>query len=295
MDRLHAMRVFTRIVELGSFSRAAEQFNLTRATATQIVKKTEAHLGVRLLSRTTRQVTPTVDGDAYYQRCIAILNQVDEVDAEFRQASRQPEGRIRVDLSAAMCRLVLIPALPEFFERYPQIQLEVSVSDRPIDLIREGVDCVLRSGKVGDVDLIARPLGLQAQLTCASADYLARRGRPATLDALDGHCAVNYLSASSGKSIPFEFTVDGALVTRHLPASLALNSGAASVDACAAGLGLIQIPAFLVARQLASGEFVEVLPEHRPPPLMFSALYPPNRHLSNRVRVFIDWLAERFA
>lgn len=295
MDRLHAMRLFTRIVELGSFSRAAEQFNLTRATATQIVKRTEAQLGVRLLLRTTRQVTPTVDGDAYYQRCITILNYVDEVDAEFTQAARQPEGRIRVDLSAAMCRLVLIPALPAFFERHPLIQLEVSVSDRPIDLIREGVDCVLRSGKVGDVDLIARQLGLLPQVTCASAGYLARHGQPGTLEDLAGHHAVNYLSASSGKSIPFEFSVDGELLTRHLPSSLALNSGAASVDACAAGLGLIQIPAFLVARQLVSGEFIEVLPGHRPPPLMFSVLYPPNRHLSNRVRVFIDWLGELFA
>ena len=295
MDRLQAMRLFTRIVELGSFSRAAEQLNLTRTAATQSIKQLEGHLGVRLLARTTRQVTPTVDGAGYYRRCLAILADVDEAEAEFFQAARHPQGRIRVDLSGSLCRLVLIPALPAFCERYPQIRLEISVSDRQIDLLREGVDCVLRIGELRDVPLVARRLGTLPQLTCASADYLTRHGTPTTLADLEGHQAVDYLSASSGKPVPFEFTVDGRVESRSLPATVAVNNGDAYVAACAAGFGLIQAPSYHVTRQLASGEFAEVLPGHRPPTLPLHALYPPNRQLSARVRVFIDWLAALFA
>ena len=294
MDRFQAMRLFTRIVELGSFSRAAEQLGLNRAAATQSIKQLESHLGVRLLARTTRQVTPTVDGNAYYQRCTAILADVDEAEAEFSQAARHPEGRVRVDLSAGMCRNVVLPALPDFCARYPQIRVEMSVSDRPIDLLREGVDCVLRAGELRDLPLVARRLALLDQATCASADYVARHGLPDSLDAVAGHRAVDYFSSASGKSIPLEFTVAGEVVTRRLPASVALNNGDSYVAACAAGLGLIQVPRCFVARPLASGEFHEVLPQHRPPPLLLHALYPPNRQLSARVRVFIDWLAELF-
>ena len=179
IDHLRALRLFTRIVELGSFSRAAEQLGLNRAAATHSIQQLERHLGVRLLARTTRQVTPTVEGAAYYERCVAILADLDEADAQFTQAARVPEGRIRLDLSAAMFRNVLAPALPEFSARYPQIRLEVSVTDRPIDLVREGVDCVLRAGDLRDVPLVARRLAHLPQVTCASAEYLAATAPPA--------------------------------------------------------------------------------------------------------------------
>jgi LysR family transcriptional regulator, regulator for bpeEF and oprC len=295
MDRFQAMHLFTRIVELGSFSRAAEQLGLPRASATQAIKQLEARLGVRLLARTTRQVTTTADGASYYQRCLAILADVEEAEAGFSEAARHPGGRIRVDLSGSLCRLVLIPALPAFCERYPAIRLEISVSDRQIDVIREGVDCVLRMGELRDVPLVARKLGNLQQLTCASASYLSHRGQPATLADLDGHAVVDYLSASSGKSIPLEFTVDGLIETRSLPATLAVNNGDAYVAACEANFGIIQVPYYHVTRQLATGEFIEILPENRPPALPVNALYPPNRQLSARVRVFIDWLVELFA
>lgn len=295
MDRFQAMRLFTRIVELGSFSRAAEQLSLNRAAATQNIKQLEARLGVRLLARTTRQVTPTVDGAAYYERCVAILSDVEEAEAQFTQATRTPAGRVRLDLSAGMCRNVLLPALPEFTARYPQIRLEISVSDRPIDLLREGVDCVLRAGELRDIPLVARRLALLPQVTCASADYVARHGRPENPDAMTDHRAVDYFSAASGKAIPLEFLVDGQLVTRSLPANIALNSGDSYVAACVTGFGLIQVPYAFVAEGLANGTLCEILPAYRPPALPLSVLYPPNRQLSARVRVFIDWLVELFA
>lgn len=295
MDRFQAMRLFTRIVELGSFSRAAENLGLPRASATQIIKQLEAHLGVRLLQRTTRQVRTTLDGDAYYQRCVAILADIDEMESSFSQVAGQPRGRIKVDLSVSFCRLVMIPALPDFCARYPQIQVEVSVTDRQIDLIREGVDCVLRIGEPRDPSLVARRLTTLPQVCCASPAYLARHGVPAGLDGLAGHQAVEYQSASTGKSIPFEFAVDGRVETRSLPYMVAVNNGDAYVAACEAGFGLIQVPLYHVTRQLANGTLVEVLPAFRAPPLPLTVLYPQNRHLSPRVRVFIDWLVELFA
>ena len=294
MDRFQAMRLFTRIVEFGSFSRAAENLDLPRASATQIIKQLEAHLGVRLLQRTTRQVRPTLDGDAYYQRCLSILADVDDVEASFSQTASHPQGRIKVDLSVSFGRLVMIPALPAFCERYPQIKLDISVTDRQIDLIREGVDCVLRIGELRDSSLVARRLTLLDQVCCASADYIAAHGTPASLAELEHHRAVDYLSASTGKSVPFEFMLGSRIETRSLASTVAVNNGDAYVAACEAGFGLIQVPVYHVTRQLEAGTLVEVLPDFRPPPLPLTVLYPQNRHLSPRVRVFVDWLAELF-
>ena len=226
MDRFDAMQLFVRIVELGSFTRAAEQLGLQRATATQAIKQLEARLGVRLLQRTTRQVSATAEGLAYQQRCLAILAEVADADNAFSQSARQLKGTVRVDLSASMWRHVLAPALPAFCERHPHIGFDLSVSDRQIDLVREGVDCVLRSGVLKDSALVARRLTLQEQVTCASAAYLRRHGTPLSLDGVDGqgglagHRAVNYVSASTGKAVPLEFEV---AISSHLQWPLCLG------------------------------------------------------------------------
>lgn len=293
MDRLQAMQLFTRIVELGSFSRAAEQLMLPRASATQIIKQLEAHLGVRLLQRTTRHVSTTLDGAAYYQRCTAILADIDETEASFSHAAHHPQGRLRVDLPASLGRIVVIPALPEFCERYPLITLDIGIGDRQIDLVRESVDCVLRLGELRDSSLVARRLTTLEQVTCASRAYIERHGIPATLAELDTHRAVDYVSASTGKSSPLEFIIAGRLETRSIPSILSVNNGDAYLAACEAGLGIVQVPRYRVSQQIAAGELVELLPDHRPPVLPLSALYPHHRHLSPRVRVFVDWLAER--
>jgi DNA-binding transcriptional LysR family regulator len=294
MDRLETMRLFARIVELGSFSRAAEQLGIARASATQSIKQLEARLGVRLLLRTTRQVTPTVDGDAYYQRCLVILSDVDELEAEFSHAGRHPQGRIRIDLSGSLCRLVLLPALPRFCATYPKIHLDITISDRHIDLVREGVDCVLRFGGLGDLPHVARRLAQLPQITCASADYLQRNGTPQSLAELAHHHAVDYVSGSGAKPVPLEFVIDGAIERLNLPATVSINSGEAYVAACEAGFGIIQVPHYHVARQLAEGSLREILPHCRPPTLPLNALYPPNRQLSARVRAFVDWLEDLF-
>ena len=294
MDRLETMRLFTRIVEAGSFSRAAEQQSLSRASASLLIKQLEQQLGTRLLLRTTRQVRPTVDGQAYYLRCRSLLNELDDLECAFKQAARLPQGRLKINLSGSLCRMILIPALPEFCARFPEISLEIGVQDKQIDLVSEGVDCVLRIGELRDSALVARPLGKLQQLTCASAGYLAKFGTPCHPEKLAGHRNVDYISASSGKSIPLEFVIEQKTRSVQLPATLAVNNGDAYVAACEADFGLIQVPYYHVRKQLAAGSLVEVLADYRPPALPLNALYPQNRHLSPRLRVFIDWLVQVF-
>lgn len=294
MDRFNAMRVFTRIVELGGFAKAADSLQLPRASVTILIKQLEAHLGVQLLHRTTRQVSPTLDGAAYYQRCVRLLADLEETEAVFSRTRHNPRGTLRIDMPAGIGRLMVIPALPAFSARYPLIELEIGLNDRPVDLIREGVDCVLRGGLCLDDSLVARPLLLMEQVTCASAGYLQRHGTPQTLDELAGHQVVEYFSSVSGKRYGLEFQVDGEVVQWDLPKQVAVNSADGYLAACEAGYGLVQTPYYHVAQQLADGRLCEVLPQVAPPALPLTALYPPQRHLSTRVRVFVDWLVELF-
>jgi DNA-binding transcriptional LysR family regulator len=294
MDRLQAMQLFTRIVELGSFTKAAEQHGLSRASVTALVKQLEARLGVRLLQRTTRQVSPTLDGQSYYQHCVTILAQIEEAESVFSQTAQHPRGRLKIDLPVSLGRLVVIPALPNFHERYPEILLEIGVGDRMIDLVREGVDCVLRIGGLDDSTLVARRLPALRQLTCASTAYITRYGLPTRLQELVQHQCVDYLSATSGKLQPLEFCVDDQIQSHSLPSCLAVNNGESYVAACEAGFGIVQVPRYHVARQLRDGTLVELLPQYRPPDLPMTVLYPHHRHLTPRLRVFIDWLATLF-
>ncbi|WP_313514151.1 LysR family transcriptional regulator [Pseudomonas sp.] len=293
MDRFLAMQLFTRIVELGAFGRAGESLGLAPASTSQLIKQLESHLGVQLLQRTTRQVSPTVDGTEFYERCVRLLADVEEAEGFFSEARRNPRGKLRIDLSHSLARLVVIPQLPEFCARYPQLELEVSTSDRTVDLIREGVDCALRGGGPLDPGLVARPLVQLVQVTCASLDYLDTHGVPSTPEQLDGHQAVDFIG-SSGQRFELEFQSAGEVLTRRLPARIAVNGADAYVAACEAGLGLIQVPIYHVTGQLRAGTLVEVLADCRPPVYPLSVVYPPHRQLSRRVRVFVDWLVELF-
>jgi DNA-binding transcriptional LysR family regulator len=295
MDRLLAMQVFTRIVELGAFGKAADSLGLPRASVTLLIKQLERHLGVQLLHRTTRQVSPTLDGHAYYDRCLRLLSDLEETESFFSQTRNNPQGRLRVDLPTSLAARVVIPALPEFCARYPRIQLEVGASDRPVDLIREGVDCVLRAGEVHDTSLMARPLAQLPQITCASAAYLQRHGTPQRIAELQDHLAVNYLSALTGRCFPLDFINDGERIELQLPGSLSVNSAESYVAACEAGMGIIQAPYYHLCEQLAAGTLCEILAQYRPAPMPLTALYPQQRQLSRRVRVFVDWLVELFA
>ncbi|UCZ85237.1 LysR family transcriptional regulator [Pseudomonas sp. L5B5] len=295
MDRFNAMRVFTRIVELGGFTRAADSLQLPRASVTILIKQLEAHLGVQLLHRTTRQVSPTLDGAAYYQRCVRLLADLEETEAVFSQARHNPRGILRIDMPAGIGRLIVMPALPEFSACYPLIELEIGLNDRPVDLVREGVDCALRGGPVLDESLVARPLVQLSQVTCASPGYLFQHGIPTSAAQLQGHRMVEYFSSVSGKRYGLEFLIDGQLHEIELPKRVAVNSADGYLAACEAGYGLVQTPYYHVARQLQAGTLVQVLADQAPPPLPLTALYPPQRHLSTRVRVFVDWLLELFA
>lgn len=295
MDRFNAMRVFTRIIELGGFARAADSLQMPRASVTVLIKQLEAHLGVQLLLRTTRQVTPTLDGSAYYQRCVRLLADLDETEAVFSVARHNPRGALRIDMPSGIGRLIVIPALPAFSARYPLIELEIGLNDRPVDLIREGVDCVLRGGLSLDDSLVARPLVLMEQVTCASPYYLQQRGTPHNLEALAGHQVIEYFSAVSGKRYGLEFEVGGRVQQVDLPKQVAVNSADGYLAACEAGYGLVQTPYYHAAQHLEEGRLVEVLGHFPAPKLPLAVLYPPHRHLSTRVRVFIDWLVELFA
>jgi DNA-binding transcriptional LysR family regulator len=292
MDRIDAMRVFTRIMERRSFSLAAQDLGLPASTATDAIKQLEARLGVRLLQRTTRHVRPTLDGEAYYRRCLSILDDIEEAEGAFSGA--KPKGLLRIDVQGTQARRVIIPELPGFFAEYPDIELYMSEGDRFVDLVREGIDCVLRSGEPQDSDMIARRLALLPEATAVSPDYIARFGMPQRWDALDGHRMIGYRSSATGGVLPLEFMVDGVRKTVMLPMTLSVNGADSYRVAARHGLGLIQVPRYALEGEFARGTLVEVLKETPPAPTPVSLLYPRNRQLSPRVRVFIDWVVKLF-
>jgi len=287
------MRVFARIVELGSFTRAADDMNLPRATLTHTIKRLENELGVQLLQRTTRRVSATRDGEAYYAHCRRLLADVDEVEASFRDAVQGPRGRLRVDLPAALARNMVMPALPAFFARYPHIELDISTGDRFVNLVQEGVDCVLRIGTLADSDLVGRRVAVLPQVTAASADYLRRHGVPETLaDLQQGHAAVNWSSPTTRRPEPLEFMVGRKCKEVTLPGRVTVGSTDVYMSACLAGLGIAQLSRYRIRKHLASGKLREILPNMPPPVLPVSVLYPRQRQLPTRLRVFVDWLVE---
>lgn len=297
MDRLDTMRLYARIVELGSFTAAANDLGLPRATVTHAIKSLETRLGAQLLQRTTRCQRVTRDGQAYYGHCVRLLADLDEVEADFREAALKPQGRLRIDLPAPLARMLVIPALPEFCARFPQIELEIGSSDRFVDLLREGVDCVLRVGELPDSGLVGRRVATLAQVTVASAAYLRRHGSPATLAELQqGHLAVNWASPTTRRPEPsLEFVVHRRRREVSLPARVTVSGVDAYLACCEAGLGIAQFPRYRLADALGKGTLREILPDAPPPSLPVHVLYAPQRQLPARLRVFVDWLAELMA
>ena len=292
MDRFDAMRVFTRVVERRSFTLAADDLGLPRSTVTDAVKQLEARLGVRLLERTTRQVNPTLDGEAYHRRCLSLIADVEEAEAAFGGA--KPKGLLRVDVHGTLARHFVMPRLPDFLAEYPGIELYMSEGDRLVDVIREGIDCVLRVGDLQDSDMIARRVAMLEEITCAAPAYIDRFGQPADVDALDGHIMVGFHSSASGALLPLEFVLDRSVRKVALHTTVSVNGAESLVAAARLGLGLIQVPRYHVEADLKRGTLVAVLQDCPPSPTPVSLLYPRNRQLSPRVRVFIDWLVRAF-
>jgi DNA-binding transcriptional LysR family regulator len=292
MDRLEAMRVFTRVVERRSFTHAADDLGLPRSTVTDAVKQLEARLGVRLLERTTRQVRPTLDGEAYHRRCLSLIADLEEAESAFTGA--RAKGLVRLEVQGTLARHFLMPNLPDFFARYPDIELSMSESERWIDMIHEGVDCVLHFGHSPDIDMIERQVVILERLTCAAPDYIERFGTPTDPTKLDGHRMVGLRSLTSGRLRPMQFMIDGRLHEVPLPATMSVNGTESFLASALLGLGLVQMPRFHAEKPLADGTLVQVLSNYTPPSVPITLLYPRNRQLSPRVRVFIDWTMQLF-
>ena len=297
MDQIQAMRIFARVVESGSFTRAADSLALPKGTVTKQIQALEARVRVKLLNRTTRRVTVTADGAAYYERASRLLVDLDDLDASMTNAQAVPQGRLRIDVGSATASLLLIPALSTFHDRYPDIQLDIGVSDRVVDLVADGVDCVIRIGEVTDQSLVARRIGHMPFVVVATPAYLGRHGVPAHPNDLErkGHRLVNQFMPGGRRMYPHEFNKDGERIEMTTPYRIAVNEVTAHTSAVLAGLGLSQMVTFIAQPHLDRGALVRVLADWTRDPLPVYVVYPPNRHLSAKVRAFVDWAAELFA
>lgn len=292
MNRLEAMQIYVRVAELASFTRAAQSLGLPKASASTAVQQLEAMLGTRLLHRTTRKVSMTQDGQLFYERSKDLLADMDDLQGLFRQAPQALRGRLRVDMPSTVARDIVIPRLPAFLQAHSQLQVELSCTDRRVDLVREGFDCVLRVGTLVDSSLVARSLGTYRIATCASPAYLELHGTPQRPDDLDGHLLVHYVPTFGGKPDGWEYWDGAAYVSRPMAGALTVNSAEAYQAACIAGLGLIQVPRAGVRHLIDSGTLVEVLTQYAAEPMPVSLLYAHRRNLSVRVQAFMAWIEE---
>ncbi|ADO46499.1 LysR family transcriptional regulator [[Enterobacter] lignolyticus] len=290
MDKIHAMQLFIRVAELESFSRAADTLGLPKGSVSRQIQALENHLGIRLLHRTTRRVQLTQDGMVYYERAKDLLSNLDELDGMFQHDPSSISGRLRVDMPVAVAKNLVIPKLPAFLQQYPGIELELSSSDRLVDVIREGFDCVVRVGALKDSGLVARQLGKLTIINCASQGYLARFGYPERPDDLAGHALIHYSANIGVRPQGFEMKVDNAVRWVKTGGVLTVNSTETYQAACLAGLGIIQAPRIGVRDALRSGQLVEILPQYRAEPMPVSLIYPHRRNLSRRVHLFMEWL-----
>jgi len=293
MDQLSAMRVFVRVVETGNFTRAAATLNMPKTTVTNLVQSLEGHLRTMLLNRTTRRVMVTTDGALYYERAVQILSELDELDGSMSNSQTQPSGRVRVEMAGAFADLLVIPSLCDFYQRYPQIKLDIGVGDRLVDYIAENVDCALRAGTPTDQSLIARKVGEIGMQAYAAPLYIRNRGEPQhPRDLGADHFSVGYLNANAGRVMTLEFTRGEEIAEITPNYIVSVNDARSYVNAAISGMGIVQAPRFMVREAVEKGDLVQVLPDWNCEPLPLYIVYPQTRHLSNKVRVVVDWLAK---
>jgi DNA-binding transcriptional LysR family regulator len=296
MDQLSAMRAFVRVVETGNFTRASDSLQMPKATVTNLIQNLERHLQTKLLNRTTRRVIVTTDGALYYERAAQIVSEVDELDASLTQAQSTPGGRLRVEMSGAFADWFVIPALGGFYEKYPDIRIDLGIGDRTVDYLAENVDCALRGGAPADQSLIARRVAEIGLITCAATSYLERAGIPESpADVQANHSSVSYFVAAKGRTNPLTFRKDGEEILVDGRYHCSVNDARSYVAAARAGHGIAQLPDFMVQKELERGDLVPVLAEWSADTIPLYIVYPPNRHLSNKVRVFVDWLVRLLA
>lgn len=293
MDQLSAMRAFIRVVETGNFTRAADTLAMPKATVTNLIQGLEAHLHTKLLNRTTRRVMVTTDGALYYERAAQIVSEIAELDGSLTNSQGLPNGRLRVEMAGAFADWIVVPALCDFYQKYPDIRIDLGVGDRTVDYLAENVDCALRAGTPADQSLIARRVSEVELITCASPLYIEKYGVPSRPEELENdHYSVSYFRAQTNRTLPFEFRRDNEELEINPRYLVSVNDSRTFVTAATRGLGIAQLPRFMIRNELENGELIQVLPEWNREPLGLYIVYPPNRHLSNKVRVFVDWMVK---
>jgi LysR family transcriptional regulator for bpeEF and oprC len=296
MDHLLAIKVFCRVVETGTFSRAADLLDMPKSTVTKLVQELEAHLRLKLLHRTTRRVTVTMEGAAYYERTTKLLHELEDIESNISNEQSTPRGRLKVDMASAIANFILLPALPSFMQQYPQIQLEVGVSDTDIDLLSDNVDCVIRGGELSDTSLIAKRIAELTFVTCAAPSYVQQYGTPQTPDELSSkHRVIYYRSRKTNRLMPLRFSNrQQSMEIQQQGSPLSVNDSTAQLTATLSGLGVSQLPLFMAQPYLDSGELQLLLPDWQRAAFPLYLIYPPNRHLSGRLRAFTDWVMHIF-
>ena len=292
MDRLMALQAFARVVELGGFTKAADSLQMAKTTVSDLVQSLEKHLGVRLLQRTTRRVTVTSDGAAFYERCVRVLADLEEAESSIMQSRVSPKGKLRVDMPGALARIFIIPQLPAFLARNPDLRLELGMGLRTVHLLEEGIDCVVRVGMQPDSSLVARRIGTMTSVCCASPAYLQQHGVPRRPEDLSAHRCVTYLSNRTGRDIEWEFARGAEKVQLAVDGVLAVNDHDAYVVAALMSLGIVKVANYVVRPYLESGRLTQVLPDWTAQQSPISVMYPQSRHLSAKVRIFVDWVSE---
>ncbi|MEV8520071.1 LysR substrate-binding domain-containing protein [Dyella marensis] len=297
MDRFDAMQAFVRVVETGSFTRAAQTLDLSKTSVTQLVQQLEARLRVKLLNRTTRKVNATADGVAYYERAIRLLADLEDAESSLSKASALPRGRLRVDVPSPLARMILVPALPAFHARYPDLRLDLGVSDRMVDIIGENVDCVVRGGELTSLSLKARHIGDLPLGVYAAPSYLERAGEPSHPRELEDthHRVVGYLWSRSGKALPYVMRKGGEAVRVQGRCVLSVDDGNAYLEAGLVGLGVLWLPRYMAKESVARGDLVPLFGAWHMDPMPLYLAFAPNRHVSAKLRVFIDWMVELMA
>lgn len=296
MNEIQAMRVYVRVVEAGTFTRAAASLGLLKSNVTKNVQALEVRLHAKLLNRSTRRVTVTADGAAYYDRAARLLNEFDDIEASMTNAQTRPSGRLRLDVGSSIAKRIIVPALSGFCERYPDIRIDLGVGDARVDLLSDNVDCVIRSGEITDPSLVARRIGDMPWMTVASPAYIARYGVPRhPAEIRQRHVMVGFFVGNTRYLAPHAFSRDGEVLEMTEPCRVCVNDRSAHMAAVLGGFGLSQVPACMAGPLVEAGELVQILSDWNRAPLPVHAVYPPNRHLSAKVRAFVDWAAELFS